>query len=207
MRLRFGVIGGDQRQVELVRQLREDGYETTASGLGFWLGEETPLEETAAADVVVLPLPLCREAGYLNCRGERLPIGEVLDLFRPEQLILAGQIKAEQQGEAQKRGLHLVDYFCREELTVANAAATAEGAIQTAMEQMDRTLWGASCLVLGFGRIGKLLAHRLRGLGADVTVAARSPEAKAWICAYGYCGADIRSLTGELERQDRKSVV
>ena len=128
MQLKFGVIGGDQRQVELVRQLREDGYETAACGLGFWLGEETPLEETAAADVVILPLPLCREAGYLNCRGERLPVGEVLDLFRSEQLILGGQIKAEQHREAQARGLRLVDYFCREELTVPNAAATAEAA-------------------------------------------------------------------------------
>ena len=186
MRLKFGVIGGDQRQAELVRLLREDGYETVASGLGFWMEEETPLEETAAADVVILPLPLCREAGYLNCRGERLPVGEVLDLFRSEQLILGGQIKAEQHREAQARGLRLVDYFCREELTVANAAATAEAAIQTAMEQLDRTLWGTSCLILGFGRIGRLLAHRLQGLGVSVTVAARSPEAKAWIRAYGY---------------------
>ena len=199
MQLKFGVIGGDQRQVELVRQLREDGYETAACGLGFWLGEETPLEETAAADVVILPLPLCREAGYLNCRGERLPIGEVLDLFRSEQLILGGQIKAEQHREAQARGLRLVDYFCREELTVANAAATAEAAIQTAMEQMDRTLWGTSCLILGFGRIGRLLAHRLHGLGVDVTVAARSPEAKAWIRAYGYHERDIHNLTGNMD--------
>lgn len=195
MQLKFGVIGGDQRQAELVRLLRNDGYETAASGLGFWLGEETPLEESAAADAVILPLPLCREAGYLNCRGERLPIGEVFDLLRPEQLILAGQIREEQREEARERGIQLVDYFCREELTVANAAATAEAAIQTAMEQMDRTLWGASCLVLGFGRIGKLLAHRLQGLGAKVTVAARSPAAAAWIRAYGYRERDIRDLT------------
>lgn len=198
MRLKFGVIGGDQRQVELVRLLREDGYETVASGLGFWMEEETPLEKTAAADAVILPLPLCREAGYLNCRGERLPVGEVFDLLRPEQLILAGQVKPEQRQQAERLGLRLVDYFCREELTVANAAATAEAAIQTAMEQLDRTLLGTSCLILGFGRIGKLLACRLRGLGVRVTAAARSPEAKAWIRAYGYHARDIHDLTGDM---------
>lgn len=198
MRLKFGVIGGDQRQAELVRLLREDGYETVASGLGFWMEEENPLEKTAAADAVILPLPLCREAGYLNCRGERLPVGEVFGLLRPEQLILAGQVKPEQRQQTERLGLRLVDYFCREELTVANAAATAEAAIQTAMEQLDRTLLGTSCLILGFGRIGKLLACRLRGLGVRVTAAARSPEAKAWIRAYGYHARDIHDLTGDM---------
>ena len=200
MRVRFGVIGGDQRQAELVPLLRNDGYETMASGLGFWLEEEMPLEETVKADVVLLPLPLCREVGYLNCRGERLPIREVFALLRPEQLILAGQVKPEEQAAAEAAGLRLVDYFRREELTVANAAATAEASIQVAMEQMDRTLWGASCLVLGFGRIGKILACRLQALGADVTVAARSPEAKAWIRAYGYKERDIGSMEESLER-------
>jgi len=198
MRLKFGVIGGDQRQAELVRLLRSDEYEVLASGLGYWLEEEMPLEEAAATDVVILPLPLCREAGYLNCRGERLAIREVFDLLRPEQLILAGQVKPEQQRQAERLGLRMVDYFCREELTVANAAATAEAAIQTAMEQLDRTLWGAHCLVLGFGRIGKLLAHRLHGLGANVTVAARSPEAKAWIRAYGYQEMNINTFDEDL---------
>ncbi len=200
MRVRFGVIGGDQRQAELVRLLRDDGYETMGSGLGFWLGEELPLKETVNADVVILPLPLCREAGYLNCRGERMPVEEVFALLRPEQLVLAGQVKREEWAAAESAGLQLVDYFLREELTVSNAAATAEAAVQVAMEQLDRTLWGSSCLVLGFGRIGKLLAHRLRGMGAEVTVAARSPEAKAWIRAYGYKEMDIASMRDLLER-------
>ena len=200
MCVRFGVIGGDQRQAELVRLLRNDGYETMASGLGFWLEEELPLEETAKADVVILPLPLCREAGYLNCRGGRLPVEEVFALLRSKQLVLAGQVKTGERTAAETAGLQLVDYFLREELTVANAAATAEAAIQVAMEQMDRTLWGASCLVLGFGRIGKILAHRLRGMGADVTAAARSPEAKAWIRAYGYKEMDLVGMGDSLNR-------
>lgn len=198
--MRFGVIGGDQRQAELVRLLRNDGYETMASGLGFWLEEELPLEETAKADVVILPLPLCREAGYLNCRGGRLPVEEVFALLRSKQLVLAGQVKTGERTAAETAGLQLVDYFLREELTVANAAATAEAAIQVAMEQMDRTLWGASCLVLGFGRIGKILAHRLRGMGADVTAAARSLEAKAWIRAYGYKEMDLVGMGDSLNR-------
>ena len=69
---------------------------------------------------------------------------------------------------------------------MANAAATAEAAIQTAMERLEWTLLGTECLVLGFGRIGKLLSCRLQGLGAHVTAAARKPGDLAWIRAYGY---------------------
>jgi len=39
------------------------------------------------------------------------------------------------------------DYLGREELCLANAVPTAEGAIQTAMEQMPTTLHGGSALV------------------------------------------------------------
>lgn len=124
-----------------------------------------------------------------------------LDLFqrlRPEQRILAGQVKAQQHGEGKRYGLVLEDYFLREELTVANAAATAEAAVQIAMEQLEHTLLGMECLVLGFGRIGKLLSHRLTGMGARVTATARKAEDLAWIRAYGFQAEETTDLDGKL---------
>lgn len=52
--------------------------------------------------------------------------------------------------------------------------------------------------MLGFGRIGKLLCHRLTAMGAHVTAAARRPESLAWAKAYGYETADIGRLEGNL---------
>ncbi len=75
--------------------------------------------------------------------------------------------------------------FCPEELAVANAVPTAEGAIQIALEELPITLHGARALVIGYGRLGKALAQRLDGLGARVTVAARSWEALAWAQSRG----------------------
>ena len=51
---------------------------------------------------------------------------------------------------------------------------------------------------IGFGRIGKLLAHRLRGLGAEVTVSARRLDDLAWIDAFGYRGLRTNRLAGRL---------
>ena len=64
------------------------------------------------------------------------------------------------------------------------------------MDRMDRTLLGMDCLVLGFGRIGKLLCNRLHGLGARVTAAARRPSDLAWIRAYGWRAVNTYSLDG-----------
>lgn len=90
----------------------------------------------------------------------------LLARFSPEQLILGGRVSETMRQAAAERDLTLLDYFGREELTVANAAITAEGAVQTAMEHLDRTIWGMDCLVLGFGRIGKVLCRRIQGLAA-----------------------------------------
>lgn len=74
------------------------------------------------------------------------------------------------------------------------AVPTAEGAIQVAMENMDTTLHGSRALVIGFGRVGKLVAHRLQSLGARVTISARKCEDWAWAQAYGYGTEDSMRL-------------
>ena len=80
----------------------------------------------------------------------------------------------------------------------ANDVPTCEGALQLAMEQTEHTLQGASCLVIGYGRIGALLAHKLHALDAAVTVSARSPRDFARIEADGMRALDTRSLAGRL---------
>ena len=118
----FGVIGGDRRQTELAALLRADGRTVWTYGVG----EDPELpEQAAAADVVILPLPLCREPGLLNWSRTPLAVGELFSRFQPSQLLLAGQVRPEERRTAEKQGLVLVDYFRREELTVKNAVATA----------------------------------------------------------------------------------
>ena len=168
----FGIIGGDRRQEELLALLRRDGYTVAACGVA----GEMDWDTAVAAEVVILPLPLCKEGDTLNIEGPRRGAGALFRQLRRDQLILAGQVKPAQAALAAELDLKLVDYFQREELTVANAAATAEGTVQVILERLERSLLGSRCLVLGFGRIGKLLARKLRVLGADVTVSARKAQ-------------------------------
>lgn len=200
MRRSFGVIGGDRRQAELARLLRVDGHTVATYGLDRWKpGGEGSLTQALSMETVVLPLPLCKGNGVLNCEEETIPVKELFQKIEPEHQVLAGQVKPEQWAQAKECRVRLRDYFLLEELTVANAAATAEAAIQVAMEHLDKTLLGMDCLVLGFGRIGKLLCNRLHGMGAMVRAAARKREDLAWIRAYGWKALRTDALNGNMD--------
>lgn len=66
------------------------------------------------------------------------------------------------------------------------------------MEQTERTIRGSNCLIIGFGRIGGVLARMMAGLGAEVTVSARKPEHFSWCDVNGWNKADTRALDGKL---------
>ena len=82
----YGLIGGDRRQAELSRLLEEDGYPVWTYGLDQWKAPGSgTLEQAASADAVVLPLPLCRGDGVLNCQENPMPTAELFRRFRPDR--------------------------------------------------------------------------------------------------------------------------
>ena len=77
-------------------------------------------------------------------------------------------------------------------------APHCRGAVQVAMEELPLTLHSARVLILGFGRVGKLTAHRMGALGAKVTVCAQGYADLAWAAAYGHETMWLEKLGGEL---------
>ena len=193
------VAGGDPRQAALAGLLADDGHavHTYALEQGAGVRCEPSLAGAARADCVILPLPAAGADGGLNAplSPSRHTLEEVLDALRPGQLLCAGMVGAELRAMAEQRGLVLRDYFAREELAVLNAVPTAEGALQIAMEELPITLHNARALVIGFGRLGRALAPRLRGLGARVWVAARRYEQRAAAEGMGLGSEGLDSLS------------
>lgn len=97
---------------------------------------------------------------------------------------------------AERRG---IPYWADPVYAIENAALTAEGAVELVMRRSDKALAGQSVLVVGYGRIGSLLAGKLAALGAHVTVAARSASARATALASGHNSVDINSLPGSYD--------
>lgn len=81
-----------------------------------------------------------------------------------------------------------------------NAAITAECALLAAGPYLTSTFSDTPVLILGWGRIGKVLAKLLTGLGASVTVAARKEQDRAALEALRYRSVDFSQLEKEAVR-------
>lgn len=66
--------------------------------------------------------------------------------------------------------------------------------MQIAMEELATTIFGLNVLVIGYGRIAKVLARTFASLGANVTVSARKFSDLAWIEVGGYRPAHTGAL-------------
>ena len=204
------VIGGDLRQAHLAQLLAADGHEVHiyaleqgAHAAPLALCESQP-DNIGLADCVIFPLPAVSVPGQLHAplSDRQHPLVSILPHLHSTQLLCGGRCDANTAILLQRTGLYLHDYFIREELVVANAVPTAEGAVQIAMEELPITLHGARVLVLGFGRVGTLTAHRFDRLGAKVTVAARSCAQRAWAQAFGFAALPLQPLADHMEHFD-----
>lgn len=78
-----------------------------------------------------------------------------------------------------------------------NAVPTAEGALHWALTARPSTLDRTPSLVIGYGRVGQVLAHRLKNMGAHVRVMAQDAgaRARAWAMGCDTCPLESRWLT------------
>ncbi len=207
MKKAISVVGGDLRVVRLVEMLIDDGYKVYTYGLE--MSEEllnldvemcSTVEETVSkSKVVVGPIPLSSDRKNVSMPFSKvkLSLDDFLKVLKGKNLI-AGNILESFKDELDKEKMPFIDLLKREEFAVLNAIATAEGTIQIIMEETGRTIHGSKVLVLGFGRIGKVLSKMLDGIGAKVSCEARKDEDLAWAKAYGFDPIDLDDLNGRL---------
>ena len=202
------VAGGDLRQVYAANELCRRGYSVTAvgfkDGLPFEKGVALENSLTALANAKLLLLPLGMTKGdLLNTPlydGE-FSFADCLAALSTDCAVFGGNITQSEREVLAEHNFTAQDYFKVEELTIANAVLTAEGALELALRELPVSLWRSRCLILGYGRIGKALAARLKAFGAKVTVAARSGEQRAWAKAEGLKAVALESLPDILPYQ------
>ncbi len=204
----IAVVGGDLRIVKLIEMLVKDGY--TVYTYGLEMSEDlqkiekvemcpTVTETVKNSKVVVGPIPLSSDRKNLSMpfSNIKLNVDEFISCISGKTLI-AGNIVEETKRKLEQSNIQYIDLLKREEFTVLNTIATAEGTIQIAMEETQKTLHGSKVLIMGFGRIGKVLAKMLDGIGAKVYCEARKNEDIAWIKAYGYEPIHLNNLNEHL---------
>lgn len=168
------IIGGDSRlRVAKTELDKENFYIET---LGLYPDDNGEIEN---ADVILLPVPTTKDGQTVYCplSGRKIYLNEIKEKVQ-NQLILCCNYKFE--------GKNYIDYNTLDSFALLNAVPTAEGAIALAINETDFTLWKSKVLVVGYGRVGKIVADRLKALGADVTVSARKHRDFATLSALGF---------------------
>lgn len=208
MEKNISVIGGDLRSLKLIQLLEKDGFKVYT--YGFDLADEitdnenikicSSLKEALKKSKLVIgPIPFSSDRQNLLTpfSDEKITIEEFITNIEDKK-ILAGNFSEEIRKKFENKKVEYIDLIKREEFSVLNAISTAEGTIEIILRETQRTLHGSKVLVMGFGRVGKVLSDKLNALGAEVYCEARKNEDLAWIKAYGYKPINLTDLNKHL---------
>jgi dipicolinate synthase subunit A len=188
------IIGGDMRQFYLAEKIKNNFPNTEVC---FENCSKTEFDEKIkSSDVLVCPVPFSKDGKniFSNQNKLNLDIHDFLTLISSKHTVWGGNIPKNIKSELKERGIDCFDFMEFEEVSIKNAIATAEGAIAEAIGLSSINLHKSKCLVLGYGRCGKVLAQKLKALDSRVTVAGRNKESLAYGFSLGLETADINYL-------------
>lgn len=205
----FGIVGGDLRLIKLAQILSKENNIVYTYGLEKYDFKEERIIKVDSIEkignkcrYIISSIPFSKEGRTVNCEysENEIYIEDFLCKIKNKTLI-AGAINTETKTICTNNNIEIIDLLDIEELTVLNVIPTVEGAIKVAIDETEYTLNNSKILILGFGRIGKLLANILDSFGAKVYCEARKQSDIAWIKAYGYNSINLSNLDFELKNK------
>ncbi len=210
--MRIAVIGGDARQIEVIRKLIEQnaklslvGFEQLDHAFSGVVKEKVNELDFSEMDAIILPVS-----------GTNLD-GKVETIFSNESVILTKDILTKTPSHCviysgisnpylnsitNMADRKLVQLFERDDVAIYNSIPTVEGTIMMAIQHTDFTIHGSQVMVLGLGRTGMSVARTFQALGAKVKVGARKSEHIARITEMGMKPFYLEQLEEEIKDVD-----
>ncbi len=205
----IGIFGGDQRQVYMASALLKKGYRIFTYRIAEPIKHDNciPLHSLKElfdkCSTLIGPIPLTRDlVSAASASTQELTASNLAHLLTKDHFLIGGIIPSALTGICTNKGIPYYDLMKNEKITILNAIATAEGTIMEAIQYSNRNLHGSNCLVLGYGRCAKVLALKLKGMDAKVTIAARSEEALAYAQATGLEAISLSDMQPLLSHYD-----
>lgn len=205
----ISIVGGDARNIELAKIYAK--YKKVYT-FGLEQSEETyntenvikckSLDEAMEnSNLIVTAIPISKDKITINTpySKENILIEEVLKKAN-NKMIITGKLPEKLIEKYSNR--KIVDLLEREDFAILNALPTAEGTIKIIIENIYMNISNSNILIIGFGRIGKVLADRLKKLNANVYVSARKNEDFAWMHVLGYNPVKYKQLNEKLPKFD-----
>ena len=212
MKRKYLVLGGDLRNVKLAKMLADDGNKVYSFGLdrSDEILDDGRIENCTnlksaieKAQIIIAPVPFSSNGENINApfSHDKIMIEDLIKQNK-DKIFITGSIKDSIKKELDEKYLEVIDIMKRDDLAILNTIATAEGTIEVAIKNTDKILQGSKVLILGFGRVGKIVANKFSKLSAIVTCAARKVSDLAWIKAYGYNSLNINDMLYDLKDFD-----
>lgn len=210
--MHVAIIGGDARQLEVIRKLIELDAKLSLIGFdqldhGFTGASKERFDEIDFTDIDAIILPVS------GTNSE----GEVETIFSSETVVLSEEILSQTPGHCvvysgisnsyldgiiTATNRKLVRLFERDDVAIYNSIPTVEGTIMMVIQNTDITIHNSNVAVLGLGRVGMSVARSFAALGAHVKVGARKTEHIARITEMGLTPFQLSNLAEEVKDID-----
>ena len=184
--LHIAVIGGDARQLEVIRKLIELDAKLSLIGFdqldhGFTGASKEQVDEVdfSTVDSIVIPVSGTNLQGQVETifSNEKILLTEDILKKTPEHCVVySGISNSYLDSIVSSSNRKLVKLFERDDVAIYNAIPTVEGTIMMVIQHTDITIHNANIAVLGLGRVGMTVARTFAALGAKVRVGARRTE-------------------------------
>ena len=209
--MNFSVIGGDLRLCSLAQLLAKD--KNTVSVFAMENSKEIMENKTLKkcesieeaieeSKIIIGSIPFLKSNGemYTTFSDKIIRVENFTKKKYKDKLFIAGNISNSAKEKLEGSYEKVIDLMKQEELVILNTIATAEGAIDVAIQNTNTIIHGSNVLILGFGRVAKEVATKFHGLSAKVTCAARKTTDLAWIKTLGYDAVNINELGEDLKK-------
>lgn len=177
----FLVMGSDMRQQYLAELLLKEGNQVT----------QADYCQEVVYDAALLPISSTEE--YLEANLEQFPDG---------QLIYGCNFPGRLENICRTKNFRCIDYMSVEGIAVRNAIAASEGAIVEALLAGELCIDGSCCLIAGYGRVGSVLASKLKALNAETWVMELNVEKSEEASQSGYTVINMNNCGEELHKFD-----
>ncbi|WP_110929463.1 dipicolinic acid synthetase subunit A [Bacillus massiliglaciei] len=184
--MQIAVIGGDARQLEVVRTLTEldaklilVGFEQLDHAFAGTIKENVQDVPFSQVDAIILPVRGTDQDGKVETifSSEEVILTKEMITATPEHCVFYSGISNHYLDALFKEANRkLVLLFERDDVAIYNSIPTVEGAIMMAIQHTDFTIHGSNIVVLGLGRVGMSVARSFQALGGKVKVGARKSE-------------------------------
>lgn len=200
----ISIIGGDVRNIELAKILQEEYKEKyIINTYSIEKSQNTLQEVIEKSNFIITSVPLSKDKInlYTPYSDEKISLEKLFSMIKNKTVITAN-ISEEYEKILQQNNNKVVDLLKCNDYAILNAEPTSEGAIQIAMENTTKTLQYSNVLVIGYGKIGKILTKQLKAFEANVHCTARKDTDFATMYINGIKKLEYENLSKEISKFD-----